>query len=104
MQGDPISPFLFIIAMEGLHIVVKSARDKSLISWVKLPSNGPYISHMFYVDDVIFVGEWDKDYIKNLSAILKCFHISSGLKFNFYKFRLFGMGVLDQESKDLPEH
>ena len=84
-HGDPLSPFLFIIAMEGLHITVKSAREKSLISGVKLPSNGHYISHLFYADDAIFVGEWDRFYIRNLSAILKCFHISFGLKFNFYK-------------------
>lgn len=45
--------------MDGLHIALKSMLDKSLISGVKLPSNGPRIYHPFYADDVIFVGEWD---------------------------------------------
>lgn len=87
--------------MEGLHIAVKSAREKSLLHGINLPSNGPHISHMFYVDDAIFVGMWDRTSIKNLSAILKCFHISSGLHVNFHKSLFFGLGILDQESNDL---
>lgn len=51
----------------------------------------------FYADDAIFVGEWDKNDIKNLARILKCFHISSGLKVNFHKSRLFGVGTSASE-------
>lgn len=29
-QGDPLSPFLFIIAMEGLNVVMKTAREKGI--------------------------------------------------------------------------
>ncbi|XP_023738516.1 uncharacterized mitochondrial protein AtMg01250-like [Lactuca sativa] len=91
-QGDPLSPFMFIIAMEGLHIAVKSVCDKAMFHVIKIPNNCPIISHLFYADDVICAGEWDRASIKNLSVILKCFHISSGLKVNFLKSRLFGMG------------
>ena len=56
-QGDPLSSFLFIIAMKGLNIVVESAKENSLILGVKLPFNGPHLSHLFYADDVIFADE-----------------------------------------------
>lgn len=56
-QGNPLSPFLFILGMEGLNIAIKSACEKSLLRGVKLPRGGPSVSHLFYVDDVIFVGE-----------------------------------------------
>ena len=46
---------------------------------------------------VIFIGKWERSCIKNLARILKCFHISSGLKVNFHKSRLFGIGVTDDE-------
>lgn len=36
-QKDPLSPFLFIFAMEGLHMVIKGACNKSLIQGFKLP-------------------------------------------------------------------
>lgn len=29
-QGSPLSPFLYILAMEGLHVVVKVAMEKHI--------------------------------------------------------------------------
>ncbi|KAI3520556.1 hypothetical protein L1887_10005 [Cichorium endivia] len=96
-QGDPLSPFLFIIAMEGLNVALEAARDKGLFKGVKLPRNGPTLTHLFYADDAIFVGEWDRTNLKNLARILKCFHIASGLKVNFNKSRVFGIGASEAE-------
>nr|GEY24068.1 hypothetical protein [Tanacetum cinerariifolium] len=35
-QGDPLSPFLFIIAMEGLHVSMKDAKASSLYCGISL--------------------------------------------------------------------
>lgn len=92
-RSDPLSSFLFIIAMEGLNQGIKRVLEKELIVGVTLPNNGPSISRLFYADDAIFVGRWDISSIKNLARILKCFYICSGLKVNFQKSRLFGIGI-----------
>ena len=92
-QGDPLSPFLFILAMEGLNIAMKAAGDKSIFKGVKIPHSGTVISHLFYADDALFIGEWSEDNIKNLARVLRCFHVSSGLKVNFNKSRVFGIRV-----------
>ncbi|KAI3509571.1 hypothetical protein L1887_24947 [Cichorium endivia] len=97
-QGDPLSPFLFIIAMEGLNVALQEARDKGLFKGLQLPNGGPCVSHLFYADDALFVGEWDRTNLKNLARILKCFHASSGLKVNFHKSRVFGIGASDSET------
>ncbi|XP_023745646.1 uncharacterized mitochondrial protein AtMg01250-like [Lactuca sativa] len=102
-QGDPLSPFLFIIAMEWLHVAIQGASGRSLIHGVKLPNNGPTISHLLYADDTIFSGMWDLESIQNLSRILKCFEISSGLKINFHKSRLFGINVFDYELQSMAQ-
>nr|KAJ0222557.1 hypothetical protein LSAT_V11C200085590 [Lactuca sativa] len=102
-QGDPLSPFLFIIAMEGLHVAAQSAIDRHFIQGVKLPHAGPTISHLFYEDDAIFTGNWDKGSIKNLSRILKCFEMTSGLKVNFHKSRLFGIHTSESELQDMEQ-
>lgn len=56
-QGDPLSPFLFIIVMEGLNVAMRSTVQNSLYSGIDLPNNGPSITHLFYKDDVLFVSD-----------------------------------------------
>ncbi|KAJ0589979.1 putative RNA-directed DNA polymerase [Helianthus annuus] len=92
-QGDPISPFLFIIALEALDVIMKRAVKEGIFKGVVLPRNGPMISHLCYADDAIFLGERSKDNIKNLNRILRCFYLVSGLKINLGKCNLFGVGV-----------
>nr|KAJ0204712.1 hypothetical protein LSAT_V11C500243130 [Lactuca sativa] len=80
---------------QGPNQAIRTALEKKLITGITLPNQGPSLSHLFYADDVIFVGKWDICSIKNLTRILKCFHITSGLKVNFQKSRLFGIGISD---------
>ncbi|XP_022023938.1 uncharacterized mitochondrial protein AtMg01250-like [Helianthus annuus] len=90
-QGDPLSPFLFIVAMEALHNMMKKARSVNLFSGVNLPGNGLHISHMLFADDSIFVREWNEDNARNLKRILRIFYLISGLKVNPRKSQLFGV-------------
>lgn len=66
-QGDPLSPFLFVIAMEGLNVALKITCIKGIFKGVQLPNNGPVISHLLYADDALFLGEWSKRNIQNLA-------------------------------------
>ncbi|GJT88766.1 hypothetical protein Tco_1070483 [Tanacetum coccineum] len=43
------------------------------------------------------MGEWSLTNAKNLSRILTCFHLASGLKVNFNKSKLLGVGVTNTE-------
>ncbi|GJV11623.1 RNA-directed DNA polymerase, eukaryota [Tanacetum coccineum] len=56
-QGDPLSPFLFILIMESLHLSFQRVVDAGMFKGITLkPSLN--LSHMFYADDVVFVGQW----------------------------------------------
>nr|GEY44374.1 cysteine-rich receptor-like protein kinase [Tanacetum cinerariifolium] len=44
-QGDPLSPFLFIIAMEGLHVAMEDAKTASLYNGFSI--NNLSLSHLF---------------------------------------------------------
>nr|GFA20218.1 RNA-directed DNA polymerase, eukaryota, reverse transcriptase zinc-binding domain protein [Tanacetum cinerariifolium] len=53
------------------------------------------VSHLFYADDAVFIGEWSHENLVNLVRILKCFHLASGLKINLLKNHVLGTGVSD---------
>ena len=54
-QGDPLSPFLFILIMEGLHIAIEDAIHQHLISGVNIGDSNMHLSHLFYADDVVML-------------------------------------------------
>ncbi|GJY70300.1 RNA-directed DNA polymerase, eukaryota [Tanacetum coccineum] len=51
------------------------------------------LSHMFYADDAIFLGEWSDGNISTLIHVLKCFFHASGLKINLNKSKIMGINV-----------
>ncbi|XP_071713183.1 uncharacterized protein [Rutidosis leptorrhynchoides] len=92
-QGDPLSPYLFIIAVEGLNSLIKHAIESNLYNGIEIGRYKVLVSHLQYVDDTIFFGEWSRRNMGNLFKLLKCFEIFSGLKVNFSKSCLYGVGL-----------
>nr|GEV94539.1 putative RNA-directed DNA polymerase, eukaryota, reverse transcriptase zinc-binding domain protein [Tanacetum cinerariifolium] len=91
-QGDPLSPFLFILVMESLHLSFQRVVDAGMYKGVQLNSSLS-LSHMFYTDDAIFMGEWCDNNINILTLVLDCFHRASGLKINMSKSKIMGSKV-----------
>ncbi|XP_071708684.1 uncharacterized protein [Rutidosis leptorrhynchoides] len=96
-QGDAISPFLFLIVMEGLHLLLKSKVEAGLIQGVRVGNSDVNISHLFYADDVIILSEWNRMSFLNTIAMYTEFYNLSGLKINVAKSHLYGIGVADTE-------
>nr|GEW58633.1 RNA-directed DNA polymerase, eukaryota, reverse transcriptase zinc-binding domain protein [Tanacetum cinerariifolium] len=55
-QGDLLSPFLFTLIMESLHLTFQRVVDAGMFMGIKL-SPSLNLSHMFYADDAVFVGQ-----------------------------------------------
>ncbi|GJY14148.1 RNA-directed DNA polymerase, eukaryota [Tanacetum coccineum] len=97
-QGDPLSPFLFILVMESLHLSFQRVVDAGMFKGVQLnPSLN--LSHMFYADDAVFVGQWCDDNINILTHVLDCFYWASGLRINMSKSKIMGILVADDKVK-----
>jgi hypothetical protein len=52
-QGDPLSPYLFLICAEGLSALLRKAERESLFRGISICRGGPRISHLFFADDSI---------------------------------------------------
>ena len=50
-QGDPLSPFLFLLCIEGLNGLIKQAEVNGDICGFSLCRRGPKLTHMLFADD-----------------------------------------------------
>jgi hypothetical protein len=50
-QGDPISPYLFLLAAEGLSCLLNSRIESSNLSGIKVAASAPMVSHLLFADD-----------------------------------------------------
>ena len=91
-QGDPLSPYLFIVVMESLHLSLVRAVDEGFFKGISLPGSIS-ISHLFYADDALFLGEWSDGNLSHIIHILKCFFLASGMQINLHKSQVLGVGV-----------
>ena len=56
-QGDPLSPYIFVLCMEKLsHIIQHKVQEKVWRS-IQICYHSPFKSHIFFVDDLILSGE-----------------------------------------------
>ncbi|GKA15089.1 putative RNA-directed DNA polymerase, eukaryota, reverse transcriptase zinc-binding domain protein [Tanacetum coccineum] len=100
-QGDPLSHFLFIIVMEGLHIAMQNAVCSGLIREAEIGTSGHKISHLFYTDDVVIISDWNNQDMGNIIRVLQVFYLASGLKINVSKSNVFGLGVSSRDVEDM---
>nr|GEV56851.1 RNA-directed DNA polymerase, eukaryota [Tanacetum cinerariifolium] len=91
-QGDPLAPFLFILIMESLHISFTRVVKDGLFKKIQLPGSVS-ISHIFYADDAMFIGEWSDSNLRSIIHFLKCFSLASGMNINIQKSQVQGVGV-----------
>ena len=92
-QGDPLSPFLFLVVMEVLHCLLNKAVAVGEFKGIRI-DNSSVLSHMLYADDALIFGDWSKDNVDSVARILRVFHLCSGLKINFNKSCLYGIGLI----------
>ena len=50
-QGDPLSPFLFLLCIEGLHGIINKAASMREITVFSLCKRGPKLTHLLFAND-----------------------------------------------------
>jgi mannosylglycoprotein endo-beta-mannosidase len=79
-QGDPISPLLFVIAMDVLSAMLRTAEQTGVLS--DLASIGLRSRVSLYADDVVIFARATAADLQAVWAVLDCFGAVSGLKEN----------------------
>lgn len=87
-QGDPLSPYLFVLCMETLAHRIQQACTLQLWKPIKFCRTGPELSHVFYADDLLLMGEASEVQARTLKEVLVQFCRESGQRVNYSKSRL----------------
>lgn len=92
-QGDPLSPFLFVLVAEALDQLIKKATFLNMWKGVSIYQSDLTITHLQYADDTLIFCEAKLESLINVKKMLILFHLASGLQVNFHKSSLIGINT-----------
>jgi hypothetical protein len=84
-QGDPISPYIFVICMDKLSHLITHSVTEGEWQGIKMGRSGPTISHLMFADDLLLFGKANTAQMQCVKHILKQFCDLSGQKVNIEK-------------------
>jgi hypothetical protein len=84
-QGDPISPYLFLLCAEPLSALISQAVDSRATTGVPTSPRGPRLSHLFFADDSLLFCKANSVEWRRLMRILEVYEAGSGQKLNLQK-------------------
>ncbi|RVX19039.1 Transposon TX1 uncharacterized 149 kDa protein [Vitis vinifera] len=97
-QGDPLSPYLFVIGMEALSRLINRAVGGGFLSGCRVDGrggNGALVSHLLFDDDTLVFCEASEDQMVHLSWLLMWFEAISGLRINLDKSEILPVGRVE---------
>lgn len=101
-QGDPLSPYLFIIVANVLSHMLKQAIQTGTICGIRLNRNCPTLSHLLFANDSIFFFHGTILECQNLASILHQYCYASGQAVNRNKSGIFfTKGCLEQPRRNM---
>jgi hypothetical protein len=96
-QGDPLSPLLFVLAVDFLQSMINKAKDMGLLNLPILSIANPDFPVIQYADDTLVLIEGDTRQIFFLKSLLNSFSMATGLKVNLAKSMMIPINVPDEK-------
>lgn len=98
-QGDPLSPYLFLLCSEGLNRLIQHAARDNVIWGFSLCKNGPKITNLFFADDTLLFCRARMEELQAIQHILSLYEGTSGQQINREKTTLFFSKAMPEEMK-----
>jgi hypothetical protein len=77
-QGDPISPYLFLLCVEGLSSLLLYEEEVGGIDGIQVCRNAPSVSHLLFADDSLILMRADMTNATSLQQVLDTYCANSG--------------------------
>ena len=88
-QGDPLSPYLFLLCVEGLSSLIRKAIESQQLHGILSCTNGVCISHLLFADDSFIFCQATMEEGQRLLEILGRYEAASGQAINRHKTSIF---------------
>ena len=84
-QGDPLSPYLFLICAEGLSCLLQKETSRGRIHGCSIARSAPMINHLFFANDSFLFFRADEEESTCIKNYLNDYALASGKIVNFDK-------------------
>lgn len=101
IQGEPLSPLLFVLAADLLQTVVNKAWQCGVIKHPISESFQEDYPIVQYADDTLLILQGDARILFNLKGLLRSYSDSTGLHVNFAKSFLVPVNMTDERATHL---
>jgi hypothetical protein len=88
-QGDPISPYLFLLCAEGLTSMLKNKGLNYIARGLRVSRHAPWVSHLLFADDCLVFCEASDEGVQRVASILEDYNTGSGQLVNKHKSAVF---------------
>ena len=88
-QGDPISPYLFLLCAKGLSALIRKKEAVGLLRGVGVSKLAPPILHIFFANDSMIFYRATMEECKQVAEVLDTYEKELGQKINRDKMSLF---------------
>ena len=99
-QGDPLSPYLFLLYAEEFSSMLSKAQDGGRLHWVSICRRAPCISHLLFANDLLLFCKANQEEVQVISNVLQTYATASNQCINFKKSSVFFSSNTTMESRE----
>ncbi|KAL6228156.1 hypothetical protein ACLB2K_002110 [Fragaria x ananassa] len=102
-QGDPLSPYLFILCTspEGLSALLSEAVNSGVLKGLKMAPSAPNLHYLFFADDNLLFGDATLNECQMIRQLLNTHERASGQQVNYSKSSIVFRRNLPDELKQI---
>lgn len=84
-QGDPLSPYLFLLCVEGLSRDINTSASQGRITGCRIHNLAPAVTHLLFADDSFLFCSASTNEVSEVRSILQRYELMSGQAINLQK-------------------